>query len=146
MGCITGIITKSFLVVFNVVVAVAGLIVLTLASIIQSTLNGYGDEIPQDPLDVLIGLQTVSSFIICLGAFGVVVSCCCGNKLFLYTYFILGLILVIATLVFAGMGSANINNNEYENAISKQMQEDVDNYNCKTHTDLEEKMDKIFRE
>jgi multisubunit Na+/H+ antiporter MnhG subunit len=149
MGCLTGIITKSFLVAFNVVVAVSGIIVLTLASLIQTTLNGYGDEIPQDPQDVLIGLQTASTCIICLGALGVVVSCCCGNKLFLYTYFILGLILVIITLVFASMGAANINNEKYQNEIKKNMDKDFDEYDCDAMSpmgELETKMDQIYRE
>ncbi|XP_018026001.1 CD63 antigen [Hyalella azteca] len=145
MGCITGMITKTFLVAFNILVAIAGVIVLTLASVIQTTLNGYGHDIPQEPLDVLIGLQSASTFIICLSALGVVVSCCCGNKLFLYTYFVLGLALVGITLVFAGMGAANINNEKYADDIKVKMDNDVQNYNLDSPGEFENQVDIIYK-
>ncbi|XP_018024342.1 23 kDa integral membrane protein [Hyalella azteca] len=146
MGCITGIVAKSFLIAFNVVVAVAALIVLTLASIVQSTLEGYGHDIPQDAHDVCIGLISASTFIICLGALGVVVSCCCGNKLFLYTYFVLGVILVVITLVFAGMGATDLKNEEYTTYIRTQMENDTKNYNFVAPGDYEASIDKIYTE
>ncbi|XP_047736000.1 uncharacterized protein LOC108680095 [Hyalella azteca] len=145
MGCITDTVAKTFLISFNVVVAGAGLIVLSLASVIDSTLSRYGHDIPQEPHDVCIGLISASTFIVCLGAFGVVISCCCGNKLFLYTYFVLGVILVVITLVFAGMGAANINNEKYKNDIRAQMQNDTENYNFEKQGEYEASIDQIYQ-
>ena len=65
---------------------IVGVCVITLSALVQTYTNGYGSgALPDQANDVLIGLESVSMFIICLGVLGMLVACCCQNKLFLYT-------------------------------------------------------------
>ena len=67
-------------------VQITGVAVITLSALTQTYTTNYGSgALPDKANDVLIGLETVASMIIILGAFGMLVSCCCQNKLFLYT-------------------------------------------------------------
>lgn len=137
MGCITGFVAKIFLTAFNVVVALTGVAVLTLCAIVFGELKDYGgasDLLSDEANSVLTGLETISGFVICLGAFGVLVSCCCQNKLFLYTYFGLGICMVIIVLTFGIMGTNNFK--QYSQEVKTNMtMKYVDGYNFDNASD-----------
>lgn len=146
MGCITGFVAKIFLTGFNIVVTLTGAAVLALAAIVATIVNRYEDLVPTDIHQILDALQSVSPLVMCLGLFGVLVACCCSNKLFLYTYFILGCCLVVATLTVAGIGTNNMNNGHYREEIKTLMFDDLNDYDLNNHGENETKRDNLYHE